>query len=230
MTCCSRDNYEDMLSIRLREIEKLELYDNSFVVYSEADGYGSTFPRWKSDLDYYQDDMVIDDAGKMYRAIVDSKSKEPVTSQRDWQLIPWMHPYLFLRDTAKVEDLKKLLANTHPYIRAYAFAALANQDVDGLYDVILDNLADTTRMTQMTSDYGFDVCPADLMISYKLDDLNKADTVVTVTLDTKVNSIMANKIDDGECVNGPVRKRYYFSKKFPFIVKRRIRTVGRYRL
>jgi hypothetical protein len=59
-------------------------------------------------------------------------------------------------------------------------------------------------------------------------DLTKADTVVTHN--TKLNSVKTAKIDDGECVSRPVRKRYYFSKKFPFIVKRRIRTVGRYRL
>ncbi len=195
-TCCSRDNYEDILSIRLEEIEKLELYDNSFVVYSEADGYGSTFPRWKSDLDYYQDDMVIDGVGKMYRAIVDSKGKEPVNSPRDWQLIPWTHPYFFLRDTAKVEDLRKLLINEHPYIRTYAFAALASKDVDGLYEVILDNLADTTRITQMTSDYGFDVRPADLMISYELDYLTKEErTELQQLIETKYNYLAyANKL------------------------------------
>lgn len=59
-------------------------------------------------------------------------------------------------------------------------------------------------------------------------DLTKADSAVT--LDTKANGIKANRINDGECVNNAIRKRYYFSKKFPFIVKRRIRTVGRFRI
>lgn len=59
-------------------------------------------------------------------------------------------------------------------------------------------------------------------------DLTKADSAVT--LDTKVNGIKANRINDGECVNNAIKKRYYFSKKFPFIVKRRIRTVGRFRI
>jgi len=173
MTCCSNDNYEDLLAVRLKEIEELQLFDNSFVVYSEIEGYGSTFPRWESNMDYYQDDMVIDNSGKMYRAIMDSKGKDPKTYRNEWKLIPWKHPYLFLRDTAKTEDLRKLLTNKHPSIKTYAFAALANKDFKGLFNIIMDNLGDTTRITQTTSDYGFDVCPADLMISYKLGDLTK---------------------------------------------------------
>jgi hypothetical protein len=190
LICCSEDNYEDILSIRLREIEKSEMFDNSFVVYSETEGYGSNFPKWSPDVDYYEYDVVLSSAGKMYEAIKESKGKQPETSLNEWRLIPWRHPYFFLRDTAKKEDLRRLLRDKHPYIRTYAFGALAHKDSEDLFNIILNNLADTTRMTQITGDVGFDVCPADLMISYELEKLTKEQTEqLRKLIETKYNHL-----------------------------------------
>ncbi len=187
---CSRDNYEELLSVRIKEIEALQFFDNSYVVYIENEGYGSTYSRWTSDMEFYQDDMVLDSGGHTYRALTDSRGKNPKTSPGQWKQIPWKHPYFFLRDTAKTQDLKKLLTNKHPFIKTYAFAALAHKSSDGLFDVIIDNLSDTTRMAQMTGDHGFDVYPADLMISYTLSDLKTDEREqLQKLIDTKYNHL-----------------------------------------
>jgi len=173
-TCCySQDSYQKLLSVRLNEIEKLSEFENSFVVLDESNAYGSTYPFWEREAHYYQDDIVSEKGLIKYRAIRESIGKNPGTSPNDWGLIIVTHPYFFLRDTAKAEDLKKLLTHKHPYVRTYAFGALWYRNADGLFNVILENLSDTTRILQMTSDYGYEVCPADLMISYKLDQLTE---------------------------------------------------------
>lgn len=59
-------------------------------------------------------------------------------------------------------------------------------------------------------------------------DLNKADTARTIK--TQSEDFKANGLGDCENVKRPMRSRYYFSKRFPFIVKRRVRTVARYRI
>lgn len=162
---CQR-SYDDILLKRVDEIKELAYYDNSFVVYDESSAYGSNYVVWNSAADYYADDLVLDKNRKVFRALVDNKGKEPATSPKEWEFVPFSHPYFFLRDTARVKDLRKLLQNKHPYVKTYAFGALAERKEEGLYQVILDNLSHTTHIDQMTADYGYNVCPADLMISY----------------------------------------------------------------
>ncbi len=169
--CYSQQNYDKLLSVRLKEIEKLSIFNNSVVFFEKSSGYGSTYPFWELDVDYYQDDIVKNKEGNFYLSLVDNNGKNPSMSPKEWQFMPYTHPYFFLRDTAKVEDLNKLLSHEHPYIRTYAFGALAHRKPDGLFKILTDNLGDTTRILQMTSDFGYEVCPADLMVMYLLSDL-----------------------------------------------------------
>jgi hypothetical protein len=164
--CYSQQTYQQLLLTRVADIKHLAYYDNSVVVYDESSAYGSNYAVWNAVADYYADDIVLDKNKKVFRALVDSKGKEPSISPKEWEFVPFSHPYFFLRDTARVEDLKQLLVNDHPYVKTYAFGALANKKVGDLYNVILDNLSDTTQIDQMTADFGYDVCPADLMICY----------------------------------------------------------------
>jgi hypothetical protein len=147
VTCCSRDNNDALLSARLREIEELDYFDNGVVVFTEKSGYGSTFSRWQPDYDFYQDDVVFDSTARFYRALADNIGKPPNSSPKEWEFLHrTTHPYFFLRDTARTDDLKRLLKHKHPYIRTYAFGALAKRDKEGLFNVIIDNLSDTTRI------------------------------------------------------------------------------------
>ncbi|MBL7845501.1 MAG: hypothetical protein JNK44_16685 [Cyclobacteriaceae bacterium] len=165
--CFAQSDYQSTLSRRLEEIKQLGFFDNSVVVYDDSSGYGTTFPRWNPNNDYYQDDMTFI-GGTIYRALVDSKGKNPTTSRKEWTPSRRPLPYLFLRDTATTDDIKTLLRSDHPYIRVYAFAALAHRKYSGLFEIVLNNLNDTTRITQMTSDYGYDVSPADMMLKYSI--------------------------------------------------------------
>jgi len=58
--------------------------------------------------------------------------------------------------------------------------------------------------------------------------LDKTDSATTIK--TSLDEFKTNGSGDCENVKRPVRSNYYFSKRFPFIVKRKIRTVGRYRI
>lgn len=169
----SQNRYQEILLLRISEIERLEIFDNSFVAFTEATGYGSNFPVWSEEIEYYEDDLVLDKNGSIYRVLKDNSGKVPHLYPHEWELVPWKHPYFFLRDTATVEDLRKLIHHQHPYVRTYAFGALANKKYDGLYQVILRNLKDMTRITQVTGDVGFDVYPVELMISYAVSILTR---------------------------------------------------------
>ncbi|SHG54719.1 hypothetical protein SAMN04488109_0767 [Chryseolinea serpens] len=171
--CYAQRSYDSILSVRLAEIKGQQAFDNGIVLYDEDSGYGSTFPLWDEAMAFYQDDMVVF-KGRTYRALQDSKGKRPSTSPQLWQLDKEPMPYLFLRDTARIEDLRSLLKSNHPYIRTYALGALAYRKAGGLFQVVVDNLKDTTRMMQMTSDFGYEVCPADLMLEYTIKEFNNA--------------------------------------------------------
>ena len=58
--------------------------------------------------------------------------------------------------------------------------------------------------------------------------INKSDTATTA----KTNPDELNTNGSGDCGSAKIRVRskYYFSKRFPFIVKRRTRLVGRFRM
>jgi hypothetical protein len=103
-----------------------------------------------------------------YAALKETKGQRPDTSYTVWKLDRGRHPYLFLRDTARSEDLKRLLSNDHPYVRTYAFGALSFRKYGRLFSVIVHNLSDTTQMLEYTGDYGRNAYPADLMIEYEV--------------------------------------------------------------
>jgi hypothetical protein len=172
--CYGQNDYQARLSARLAEARKLEGFDNGVVVYHDSSSYGYDFPRWMPAQDYYQDDIVTFKGGTTYRALAHSKGKDPARSPENWKLLYGPHPYFFLRDTAKTEDLKALLASDHPYLRTYAFAALAHRKYDGLFQIILNNLKDTTRIALYTGDVGYSACPADLMMQYTVHEFSVA--------------------------------------------------------
>jgi hypothetical protein len=102
---CNAQDYGVKLSARTEEIKKLGFFDNGVVIWNDTSRYG--FPRWNSTAYYYQDDMVTL-KGEIFRAVVDNKGMKPIDSPKEWQFDHGTyHPYQFLRDTAKVDDLKK---------------------------------------------------------------------------------------------------------------------------
>lgn len=164
-SCYPQDNYEDNLAERLDQIRRMDTFDNGIVLYNSAD-----WMPWESDLNFYEKDIVTFKY-VTYLAIADSKGITPGTAPEIWKVVRGPHPYLFLRDTAKIEDLKELLISDNPYIKTYSFGALTHRKVDGLFSVIVDNMSDTTRIPQFTNDYISDMYPAEIMIWYQLSDL-----------------------------------------------------------
>jgi hypothetical protein len=88
-----------------------------------------------------------------------------------------------------------MLTHDHPYIRTYAFGALAHRNIDGLFEIIIDNLSDTTKIEQMTGDYGYDVCPADLMIQYQMSKFSNEQKKTLETLITTRYNHLKDALD-----------------------------------
>lgn len=175
--CLSQGNYQDILQIRLNEIKELKSYNNSIVIYisDSIDYHDLSFPYWSSNVKYYAGDIVRYKYCD-YEALTDSTSGEqPDISPAAWKLFSRPHPFLFLRDTARSEDLKSLLKDKHAYVKTYAFAALSYRKGDNLFSVIVDNLPDTTIMQEFTGDVGGWAYPADMMIQYEAYRLSKDD-------------------------------------------------------
>ena len=174
MGCYAQYDYQARLLEIQQEIRELPSFNNSAVVYPDSSqnlGWGG---RWESMLDFYKDDMVSY-YGNLYRAVADSRGKVPPVSPQEWVLVRTnYHPYQFLRDTAAISDLTALTASDHPYIRLYSFAALVRREYDALFQIILANLAETTQVMQLTDDYGFEICPADLMLFYAVDNFSNS--------------------------------------------------------
>ncbi|HMV09388.1 MAG TPA: hypothetical protein PK325_07260 [Cyclobacteriaceae bacterium] len=172
--CYSQNTYDHLLDSRLSAIRELDVYDNSVVVYDANQGYGTGFPKWHEEETYYQDDVVFDDQGRFFIALSDNlKGQQPESSPDSWRLIRQkVRPYLFLRDSARTKDLLALLNDKHPFIKTYAFAALAKAHQSGLFEVIVSNLSDTTQINQMTVDFISPVYPVELMITYLKSDLS----------------------------------------------------------
>lgn len=202
-------DYNTRLSERLTEIRELTEIDNGVVVLSDSSGYGSTFPRGSPTMDFYRDDMATFKGGIIYRALVDNTGKNPATSPNEWEVAHGPHPYLFLRDSAKTEDLKTLLTADHPYIRVYAVASLSNRGNHDLFQVVVNNLPDTTRVLQHTSDFGYYVCPADLMLWYTIHSFSKEqkDTLKRLIL-TKYNHL--NTREEVLLFHKPVPEEYRY--------------------
>jgi hypothetical protein len=175
--CLSQTGYEAILSRRLEEIKKLEFYNNKVVVLIDSVEYHDLdFPYWKPNDTYYQDDMVRYKYCQ-YRVLKDStRGQRPDTSSTEWAVTQGIHPYLFLRDTAKLEDLRKLTLDVHPYVRCYAFGALSFRRGTNLFPIVISNLKDTTQILEYTGDAGANAYPADLMIEYEAHRFSKEET------------------------------------------------------
>jgi hypothetical protein len=167
----SQRDYDSLLSARLQSIRTLRLFENTVVLFEDTVDAGMDFPYWTADSLFYQDDVVKYKHRSHYRALTDNKGKQPDISPKYWTLYGQMSPYFFLRDTARTEDLVRLLKADHPYIRIFAFSALVWRKHNGLFQILVDNMADTTQINYFTGDVGEVGYPADLMISYIIHDL-----------------------------------------------------------
>ena len=109
---------------------------------------------------------------RLYRVLTDStRGHRPDTCWTEWALSGGPHPYLYLRDTATVKDLRKSMLDSHPYVRSYAFGALSFRKADNLYSLIVDNLKDSIQIVEYSGDAGLNAYPADLMIEYEIERL-----------------------------------------------------------
>lgn len=171
--CMAQKSYDATLSLRIEQIRGLDYYDDKIVTANDTiDYHDLSYPYWKSYDTYYEDDVVKYEYCS-YVALKETKGEKPGTSSTIWRVVGGPHPYLFLRDTAKLEDLRKLLPDRHPYVRAYAFGALSYRTRDDMFPVIMDNMNDTTVITVIRGDSGDSAYPAELMIVYHLDHLSK---------------------------------------------------------
>jgi hypothetical protein len=118
----SQPSYASTLSVRLDQIKKLPDYNNTVVVWIDSIDYcpDACFPYWKPNITFYEDD-ICRYMNCQYRSLKDSTSgMRPDTARTYWKLREGPSPYLFLRDTCKIDDLKKLVEDNHPYVKTYA--------------------------------------------------------------------------------------------------------------
>jgi hypothetical protein len=172
--CVSQSSYDDKLTSRLAEIRKLDFYDHGVVfVIDSVDYNDGSHPCWKQYQMYYESDMARFKYC-IYEALKDTRGHRPDTARTSWTVVFGPHPSLFLRDTARLEDIRPLLNDKHPYVKLYAFAALSYRREGDLFPIIVENLKDTTQILEYTGDFGNYACPADLMIDYQVDRLTQA--------------------------------------------------------
>src|SRR5262245_49587801 len=124
--CVSDTGYDKTLSQRVHQIKRLESYNNSVVVHIDSVEYHDlSFPYWKQNVTYYQDEIVRYKYCEYVVLKENTQGQRPDIARTEWVLLHGPHPYLFLRDTAKLEDLKSLISDGHPYVKSYAFGALS---------------------------------------------------------------------------------------------------------
>lgn len=171
----SQDIYKETLSLRLDQIRKLEYYDSKVVFAVDTVDYRDmSFPYWNPNEIYYQDDRSRYKYC-LYIALKDTQGERPDTARTSWTLISGPHPSLFLRDTARLEDLRRLLLDKHAYVKLHAFAALSFRREKNLFPTIQDNLKDTTQIYAVWGDSGRNAYPADLMIQYYVRQLTESE-------------------------------------------------------
>jgi len=210
----SQSNYDSILSLRLEQIKKLSIYNNTVVISIDSIDYcpDACFPYWKPNITFYEDDICRYKYCQ-YRVIKDSvRGVRPDTAPDNWKLIDGPSPYLFLRDTAKTDDLRKLLSNKHPYIRTYAFAALSHRKFGDLFPVLVDNLNDTTKVDQFTFDVEGYSYPADLMLSYEIEnfDSSQKDAIAKLIL-TKYSHL--NTLEEILLFHKPIPEDYQYIRQ-----------------
>jgi hypothetical protein len=171
ISCLAQLDYKTKFAARVKEISELNQV-NAGVVFSEGFEHSDWTP-WSPDRNFYTDD-IVDHKGCLFRATSDSKGKDPFISRKEWTIYRGLHPYIFLRDTAKIEDLRALLKTENLFVRIYTVAALAQRRQDDLYPFVRSHLGDTTQIDQYSSDYGYAVRPADLMLWFTMDQFTVA--------------------------------------------------------
>jgi hypothetical protein len=166
--CLAQDDYSSRLAKRLTEIKKSAEYDNDVVVYNDTTNIPGGFEIWNPTVEYIQYDRV-QFKGKDYEAKQTSRGKKPVDSPHDWAQFQDYHPYRFLRDTAKTEDLIRLASpGNHPQVKTYAIGALSFRRDRNLYQLIVNNLSDTCILRGRMSCTGFEAYAVDLMLGYAI--------------------------------------------------------------
>lgn len=150
-TAWSQRSYDAVMHERLEQIRAATYYS---VDVTLGDPWRS-FPDWDSLMPYYQYDIVYAD-GRYYECLSDSViGQYPPRSPTHWLDCPWnFHPYQFLSDSAKTSDLLQLLKSDNPMIKVYSFSALVHRNEPGMFEVLLENLSDTTRILAMWGDVG----------------------------------------------------------------------------
>lgn len=115
--CCGqcnryRENDRNVLSTRLDQIKKLSHYDDKVVGGIDSVEYNDmSFPYWNLIDAFYRGDIARFKYCQ-YVASQDNVGQRPDTSKVSWRLTNGPHPYLYLRDTARVEDLKVIIRYT----------------------------------------------------------------------------------------------------------------------
>jgi hypothetical protein len=164
----AQSHYHARFASAIEEIKQEDAYNNSLVVCSAENYYCSNLPLWNRETEFYQDDLV-NHGTHTYRALSYSRGNTPADTSKFWARTYRPRPYFFLRDTARIEDLKALLENKNPRVKCYALGALVYRNVtDDLFNVVLENLDDKRRFVQYTGDFGYEVCAADVMMWYAL--------------------------------------------------------------
>jgi hypothetical protein len=168
LSCLAQYDYKTTLAARVKAIGEINVVDVGVVIFDESMNYGSDYQRWSFDQNFVVDDVVAY-KGCVFRAVANSKGKDPFTSRNEWSVYHGLHPYLLLKDSAKIEDLRVLLHSKNVYVRIYAVAALAHRKQDDLFSYVQSQLADTSKIHQFSSDHGWTVCPGDLMLWFTMD-------------------------------------------------------------
>ncbi len=75
------------------------------------------------------------------------------------------HPYFYLRDSTKIEDLRLLTNYPNELVRIYSFRVLSEKKDKLLYATIVNHLTDTSKVEVWDYDYGWSSTVADQMIN-----------------------------------------------------------------
>lgn len=210
----SQTGYDSTLLLRLEQIKKLTTYDNTVVISVDSIDYcpDACFPYWKPSIIFYADDICRYKYCR-YRAIKDSvRGIRPDTARTVWELIEGPSPYLFLRDTAKTEDLQKLLLHENPYIRTYAFAALSHRKSYNLFPAVVNNLSDTTKIKKLTFDVEDSSYPADIMLGYAIENFESSQKdVIRKLILTRYSHL--NTLEEILLFHKPIPEDYQFVRQ-----------------
>jgi hypothetical protein len=166
ITICAhgQSDYSAKLSEKVDEIRKMIYYDTDVVLYGEEQSVAADIPIWTASSEYKSNDSVSHNRF-VYQALTDSKGEDPELFPNKWKMVSGQHPYFFLRDSTTTEDLQKLLSDENRFVKCYAVGALARKKYPDLFNVVLENLMDTTTMVNV---WKLKVHPADIMTWYAL--------------------------------------------------------------